>query len=703
MFLVPSAEALLIVPGVALRSSPVQMASNLNKHIVHCPHFSSLRPKPVTCVFQIKILLLQKQYNRIMEITPGPLLQNINSADDVRKLNRNQLHQLSSELRQYIIDVVSLYGGHFAASLGVVELTVALHYVYNTPYDQLVWDVGHQAYGHKILTGRRDQFVTNRKYKGISGFPKRSESEADAFGVGHSSTSISAALGMAMAAKYKGENRKSIAVIGDGSMTAGMAFEAMNHAGVADSDLLVILNDNCMSIDPNVGALSEYLTDITTSRTYNKMRDEIWKLIGKLPAGKSIGREVASKFELQLKGLLNKSSNLFEALNFRYFGPIDGHNLTKLVDTLKDLKNIPGPKLLHIVTVKGKGYAPAEKDQTKWHAPGLFDKVTGEIFKKSFDAPQPPKYQDVFGRTIIELAEKNNNIMAVTPAMPSGSSLKYMMEQMPGRAFDVGICEQHAVTLSAGMATQGLKVFCNIYSSFMQRAFDQVIHDVAIQNLPVIFCLDRAGLVGDDGPTHHGCYDIAYFRCIPNMIISAPMNEQELRNLMYTAQLDKIQNPFVIRYPRGEGVMPDWKKDFEEIEIGRGRKLKDGEEIAILTIGHPGNFAQAAIRRLRAEGINPAHYDMRFVKPLDEDLLHEVFHHYKKIITVEDGTVVGGFGSAVLEFMNQHNYSADIKILGIPDKVVEHGTLKELYSECEYDAQAIANAAKALTNVKATV
>ena len=638
-----------------------------------------------------------------MEITPGGLLKKIDSPNDLKKLSREQLHQVCDELRQYIIDVVSVHGGHFAASLGVVELTVALHYIYNTPYDQLVWDVGHQAYGHKILTGRRDNFITNRKYKGLSGFPKRSESEYDTFGVGHSSTSISAALGMAMAAKYKGENRKSVAVIGDGSMTAGMAFEAMNHAGVADADMLVILNDNGIGIDPNVGALKEYLTDITTSPTYNKVRDDVWKLMGKLPIGKSFTREMASKLEASVKGVVSKSSNLFEALNFRYFGPIDGHNITKLVDTLKDLKNIPGPKLLHIVTVKGKGYALAEKDQTKWHAPGLFDKVTGEIYKKIPTAPQAPKYQDVFGLSIIELAEMNDKIMAVTPAMPSGSSLKFMMEKMPNRAFDVGICEQHAATLSAGLATQGMRVFCNIYSSFMQRAFDQVVHDIAIQKLPVTLCLDRAGLVGDDGPTHHGCYDIPYFRCIPNMVISAPMNEQELRNLMYTSQLESQKYPFVIRYPRGEGVMPEWRTPFEEIQIGKGRKLKDGADIALLSLGHTGNFAQVAIRELRTQGINPAHYDMRFVKPIDEELLHEVFAKFDKVITIEDGTIVGGFGSAVLEFMAQHNYTAKVNMLGIPDRLVEHGTVKELHRECGYDAQGIAEAVREMMKDKVKV
>ncbi|MGZ5253168.1 MAG: 1-deoxy-D-xylulose-5-phosphate synthase [Flavitalea sp.] len=638
-----------------------------------------------------------------MEITPGPLLQMINSPADMKQLRREQLNQLCDELRQYIIDVVSVYGGHFAASLGVVELSVALHYVYNTPYDQLVWDVGHQAYGHKILTGRRENFYTNRKYKGLSGFPKRSESEYDTFGVGHSSTSISAALGMAMAAKYKKEDRKAIAVIGDGAMTAGLAFEGMNHAGVADTDMLIILNDNCMSIDPNVGALKEYLTDITTSPTYNKIKDDVWKALGKLPVGANFSREMASKLEHSIKGFVSNSSNLFEALKLRYFGPIDGHNITKLVDTLNDLQNIPGPKLLHIVTTKGKGYSLAEKDQTKWHAPGLFDKITGEIYKKSHPAPQPPKYQDVFGHTIIELAEKNDKILGITPAMPSGSSLKFMMEKMPDRAFDVGICEQHAVTLSAGMATQGMKVFCNIYSSFMQRAYDQVLHDAATQHLPVVFCLDRAGLVGEDGPTHHGAYDIAYMRCIPGMIVSAPMNESELRNLMYTAQLDSLQEPMVIRYPRGEGVMPEWRTPFQEIRIGTGRKLKDGKDIAILTLGHPGNFATQAIRELRSEGLDPAHYDIRFVKPLDEEMLHEVFSKYDRVLTVEDGTIVGGFGSAILEFMQQNNYSATVKMLGIPDRYVEHGTLKELHRECGYDAQGIAETVREMMKDKVSV
>lgn len=638
-----------------------------------------------------------------MQIVPGPLLKQINSPADLRTLGREQLQDLADELRQYIIDVVSVHGGHFGASLGVVELSVALHYIYNTPYDQLVWDVGHQAYGHKILTGRRDAFPSNRKYGGLSGFPKRSESEYDTFGVGHSSTSISAALGMAMAAKYKGENRKSVAIIGDGAMTAGQAFEAMNHAGVADADMLIILNDNCMSIDPNVGALKEYLTDITISPTYNKVKDDVWRALGKLPLGANFTREMASKLEHSIKGFISKSSNLFESLKLRYFGPIDGHNITKLVDTLKDLKEIPGPKLLHIVTVKGKGYALAEKDQTVWHAPGLFDKITGEIYKKKYELPQPPKYQDVFGHTIIELAEQNDKIFGITPAMPSGSSLKFMMEKMPDRAFDVGICEQHSVTLSAGMATQGMKVFCNVYSSFMQRSYDQAVHDVAIQKLPVIFCLDRAGLVGEDGPTHHGAYDIPYMRCIPNMIVSAPMNESELRNLMYTAQLESTKNPFVIRYPRGEGVTPEWKTPMQEIGIGKGRKLKDGRDIAILSFGHPGNFATMAIRELRTEGLDPAHYDMRFAKPLDEEMLHEIFAAYGKIITVEDGSIKGGFGSAILEFMAENNYSAQVKILGIPDRLVEHGTLKELHRECGYDAKGIADTVREMMRNEVSV
>lgn len=639
-----------------------------------------------------------------MAIIPGRLLQTVNSPEDLKKIPEEKLHEFCEELRQYIIDVVSIHGGHFAASLGVVELTTALHYVYNTPSDLLVWDVGHQAYGHKIITGRRDRFETNRKYGGLSGFPKITESMYDTFGVGHSSTSISAALGMAIAAKYKGEtDRKVVAIIGDGSMTAGMAFEGMNHAGVSNTDMLIILNDNGIGIDPNVGALKEYLTDITISPKYNKFKDDVWNALNKLPIGKRISKGIAHKLADGLKGMINSNSNFFESLKLRYFGPIDGHNITKLVDTLKDLKQIPGPKILHIITTKGKGYALAEKDQTKWHAPGLFDKVTGEILKKTFDTPQPPKYQDVFGKTIIELAEKNDRIFGITPAMPSGSSLKYMMEVMPDRALDVGICEQHAVTLSAGMATQGMKVFCTIYSSFMQRAYDQAVHDVAIQQLPVIFCLDRAGLVGDDGPTHHGCYDIAYFRCIPNMIVSAPMNESELRNLMYTAQLEETKMPFVIRYPRGEGVLPEWQTPMEAIIIGKGRRLKEGKDIAILSFGHPGNFAASAIRTLHQDGILPGHYDMRFAKPLDEELLHEICEKYPKLVTVEDGTVIGGFGAAVLEFMARHGYKNEVRILGIPDHIVEHGTPRELQRECGFDAEGILQTVRQMMNEKLIV
>lgn len=627
-----------------------------------------------------------------MQIEPGPLLKHIDAPADLKKLDKSQMVQVCDELRQYIIDNVSIYGGHFGASLGVVELTVALHYVFNTPEDQLVWDVGHQAYGHKILTGRRDQFHTNRIYGGLSGFPKRKESEYDTFGVGHSSTSISAALGMAMASKYLGHAQKQhIAVIGDGAMTAGMAFEAMNHAGVSDSNLLIILNDNCMSIDPNVGALKEYLTDITTSHTYNKLKDEIWNTLGKFSRFGASAQEIVSKFENTVKSFLLQQSNLFESLNLRYFGPIDGHDVDHLIHVLNDLKDIPGPKLLHCVTVKGKGYAPAEKDQTKWHAPGLFDKVTGEIYKSVPTKPQPPKYQDVFGHTLVELAEQNSKIMGITPAMPSGSSLNIMMKAMPDRAFDVGIAEQHAVTFSAGLATQGLIPFCNIYSSFMQRAYDQVVHDVCLQNLHVIFCLDRAGVAGADGPTHHGAYDIAYMRCIPNMVVAAPMDEAELRHMMFTATLPR-NHAFTIRYPRGNGVMPEWRVPMQELEVGKGRVIRDGEEVAILTIGHIGNYAVKACQELAEEGIFPAHYDMRFVKPIDEEMLAEVFQKFDKIITVEDGCLPGGFGSAVLEWMADNGASAKVIRLGMPDRVVEHGSQDELYEECGYDAKAIRHA-----------
>jgi 1-deoxy-D-xylulose-5-phosphate synthase len=625
-------------------------------------------------------------------VIPGELLAKVNSPDDLKKLSEDQLEQFCNELRQFIIDIVSVKGGHFGASLGVVELTTALHYIFNTPYDQLVWDVGHQAYGHKIITGRRDIFHTNRIYKGISGFPKRSESEYDTFGVGHSSTSIGAALGMAVGSKYKGiKDKHHIAVIGDGAMTAGMAFEALNHAGVEHANLLVVLNDNCMSIDPNVGALKEYLTDITTSHTYNHVKDEVWNMLGKLSTFGKNAQDIVSKIQASIKTSLLKQSNLFESLNFRYFGPVDGHDVVRLTKVLADLKDIPGPKILHVLTKKGKGYKFSEEgNETVWHSPGLFNKETGEIIKVIPKEPQPPKYQDVFGHTIVELAEKNEKIMGITPAMPTGCSLNIMMKAMPHRAFDVGIAEQHAVTFSAGLATQGLVPFCNIYSSFMQRAYDQVVHDVALQNLKVIFCLDRGGLAGSDGPTHHGAFDIAYFRCIPNMIVSAPMNEEELRNLMFTAQLDEISGPFSIRYPRGNGVMVDWKTPFQKIEIGKGRKIKDGKDVAILSLGHSGNLVTKAIELLEKESISPAHYDMRFAKPIDEAMLHEVFSRYKKVITVEDGTIIGGIGSAVLEFMADHNYNAQVKRLGIPDNFIEHGEQKELYEECGFSPKQIA-------------
>lgn len=628
-----------------------------------------------------------------MQFPAGPLLSKIESPADLRKLAPAQLTQVCEELRQFIIDHVSVNGGHFGASLGVTELTVALHYVFNTPEDQLVWDVGHQAYGHKILTGRREVFHTNRLLGGISGFPKRSESEYDTFGVGHSSTSISAALGMAVASRYKKEfHKQHIAVIGDGSMTAGMAFEAMNHAGDIPNNMLIILNDNCMAIDPNVGALKEYLTDITTSHTYNKVKDDVWNLLGKMSKFGKSAQEIVSKIENGLKATLLKQSNLFESLNLRYFGPIDGHDVGYLTTVLNDLKDIPGPKILHCITTKGKGYSLAEKDQTLWHAPGKFDKLTGEIHKTTYDNPQAPKYQEVFGHSLLELAEQNPKIMGITPAMPSGSSMNIMMRAMPDRAFDVGIAEQHAVTFSAGLATQGLTVFCNIYSSFMQRGYDQVIHDVCLQKIPVIFCLDRAGLAGADGPTHHGAYDIAFMRCIPNMIVAAPRNEQELRNMMYTASLDSFKDfkqAMTIRYPRGQGVMPAWRTNFEKIEIGKGIELIPGTDVAVLTIGHIGNEAIEAVEEAKKKGIEPALFDMRFVKPLDETLLHHIFANFKTLITIEDGAVQGGFGSAIVEFMVDHQYSAKVIRLGIPDQIIEHGEQKELYEQCGIDSTSI--------------
>lgn len=579
-------------------------------------------------------------------------LQYINSSKDLKNLSVEQLPQLANELRNFIIDIISTKEGHLGASLGVVELTIALHYVFNTPNDLLVWDVGHQAYGHKILTGRRDNFHTNRQLNGVSGFPKMSESVYDAFGTGHSSTSISAALGMAIASNLKGEAEKQhIAVIGDASLASGMAFEGLNHAGVTNANLLVILNDNAIGIDPSVGALKEYLTHVKTDKKLAQ-------------------------------------NNIIKALNFDYSGPIDGHDISKLINELNRLKKIKGPKFLHIITTKGKGLKKAEEDQVKYHAPGKFDKNTGELNLKS-EENLLPKFQDVFGHTIVELAKQNEKIVGITPAMPTGSSLKFMMNIIPKRAFDVGIAEQHAVTMAAGMATQGLIPFCNIYSTFLQRAYDQVIHDVALQNLPVVFCLDRAGLVGEDGATHHGVFDIAYLRCIPNLIIIAPRNEIELRNSMYTAQLG-LEHPIAIRYPRGRGEIMKWEVPFSKIEIGRGIQLKQGSEIAVLSIGNMAKNVTEAIHNLK-DTSKVAHYDMRFVKPLDEKLLHKIFSTYKTIITVEDATVNGGFGSAVAEFLVENKYKNDIKIVGVPDIFIEHGSNDELYKIAGLDSNSIYN------------
>ncbi len=630
----------------------------------------------------------------------GPLLSVIDSPADLRKLNDDEIQQLCNELRQFIIDVVSNHPGHLGASLGVVELAVAIHSVFNTPYDKLIWDVGHQAYAHKILTGRRDSFYTNRTQHGISGFPRMAESEYDAFGVGHSSTSISATLGMAIAAQLKGEtDRMHIAVIGDGSMTGGMSFEALNHAGVSNSNILIILNDNGIAIDQNVGALKEYLTDITTSRTYNRFKDKVWNSLSKRGRYGTKTRRFIQKIENAIKLTVFRQSNIFESLNFRYFGPVDGHDIYRLRKVLSDLKNIPGPKLLHVITIKGKGFEQAEKDQTKYHAPGHFNKKTGEIIVQPCTHNEHTKYQVVFGKTMIELAKNNSKIVGITPAMSSGCSLNLMMAVMPERTFDVGIAEQHAVTFSAGLAVQGMIPFCNIYSSFMQRAYDQIIHDVALQNLPVIFCLDRGGLVGEDGATHHGAYDLAYLRCIPNMIVSAPMNEEELRNLMFTAQSENY-GPFSIRYPKGPGVLDTWKTPMHKLEIGKGRKLKDGKDLAILSIGHVGNFVTEAIENAEKQGKSIAHYDMRFLKPMDPNLLKEVFEHHTKIITVEDGTIIGGLGSAVLEYMSDNNHNAHVIRLGVPDKFIEHGTQQELYEECGYHVEGIEKAIEKITENK---
>lgn len=659
---------------------PIPVNNILGLKVYYCTIFYNFTP------FIYKLIL--------MTFNQGQVLSKVNSVSELKQLNVEELPKLCNEIREFIIHNTSLNPGHLGANLGTVELTVALHYVYNTPDDKLIWDVGHQAYTHKILTGRKDEFHTNRTYGGISGYPRMAESEYDAFGVGHSSTSISAALGMAIASSLKNEpQRKHIAIIGDGSMTAGMAFEAMNHAGDSKANLLVILNDNGIAIDKNVGALKNYLTDITTSRVYNRIKGNLWNIIRI-----NTLRRMINKFLLNLKSSIVKQSNLFEALNFRYFGPVDGHDVVRLVKLFSDMKNIDGTNLLHCITVKGKGFKQAEKEQTRFHAPGHFDKTTGEIIEQPCHS-KAPKLQVVFGKTLVELADMNPLVVGVTPAMLTGCSMNMLQAKYPNRTFDVGIAEQHAVTFSAGLAVQGLVPFCNIYSSFLQRAYDQVIHDVALQNIPVIFCLDRGGLVGEDGATHHGVFDLAYLRCVPNMIIAAPMNEQELRNMMFTAQQYR-KSPFVIRYPRKSALNENWKTPFETIEVGKGRVLKHGNELMIISCGFTGNETANAINKLENDGYYVGHTDMRFIKPLDEDILKQIVSKYRKIITVEDGTVMGGMGTAVDEFLIKNQINIDIIHLGVPDKFIEHGTLSELYSECGFDETGIYNSALQILSKK---
>lgn len=629
------------------------------------------------------------KYPRIMNSEPTyHLLNSINYPDDLRKLPIDQLPEVCKELRQDIIKELCCNPGHFASSLGTVELTVALHYIYNTPYDRIVWDVGHQAYGHKILTGRREAFSTNRKFGGIRPFPSPEESEYDTFTCGHASNSISAALGMAVAANRKGEKRHVVAVIGDGSMSGGLAFEGLNNASVTPNNLLIILNDNNMAIDRSVGGMKQYLFNLTTSNRYNKLRFQLSQLLFKLGLLNDERRKALIRFGNSLKSMAAQQQNVFEGMNIRYFGPIDGHDVKKLVRVLNDIKDMKGPKILHLHTTKGKGFGPAEKHATEWHAPGKFNPVTGERLIANTEG-MPPLFQEVFGHTLVELAEANPRIIGVTPAMPSGCSMNLLMEKMPDRAFDVGIAEGHAVTFSGGMAKDGLQPFCNIYSSFMQRAHDNVIHDIAIQKLPVVLCLDRAGLVGEDGPTHHGAFDMACLRPIPNLTISSPMNEQELRRLMYTAQLPD-KGPFVIRYPRGRGVLVDWKCPLEEVPVGKGRKLKDGNDLAVISIGPIGNTAARAIAQAEKElSVSIAHYDLRFLKPLDEAMLHEIGRKFSRILTVEDGIIEGGMGSAVLEFMADHSYKPTVKRIGIPNIFVEHGAVKELYRVCGMDEESM--------------
>lgn len=616
------------------------------------------------------------------------LLNRIHFPADLHQLSEEQLPEVCAELRQYIIDVLSENPGHLGASLGTVELTVALHYVFNAPYDRIVWDVGHQAYGHKILTGRREAFHTLRKFGGISGFPNPAESEYDAFIAGHASNSISAAMGMAVASALKHEDRHVIAVIGDGAMTGGLAFEGLNNASVNPNNLLIILNDNNMAIDHSVGGLSQYLVDITTSQAYNKMRYDVYRGLKKINLIDDSRRDNILRFNNSLKALLTQQHNLFEGFSIRYFGPVDGHDVGYLVKLLNDIKDMKGPKLLHIKTKKGKGFKPAEESATEWHAPGRFNKETGErIIVHKLNEPQ--LYQDVFGHTLVELAEKDERIVGITPAMPTGCSMTYLMKEFPDRAFDVGIAEGHAVTFSAGLAKEGMIPFCNVYSSFMQRAYDMVIHDVALQKLHLILCLDRAGLVGEDGATHHGVFDLAYLRPIPNLVISSPLNEWDLRNLMYTGYMIP-DGPFVIRYPRGKGEKSDWRNEMQILPIGKGRKLRDGHDIAVLTIGPIGNEAIKAINQVEPDGISVAHYDMIYLKPLDEALLHEVGRKFKRIITIENGVIAGGLGSAVLEFMADHGYAPQVKRIGVPDQFIEHGSIPELYKLCGMDADSIA-------------
>ena len=616
-------------------------------------------------------------------MTPKPdtILSKVDSPADIRKLSESELIQLSGELRSFILDVVSVHPGHLGSSLGVVELTVALHYVFNTPFDRLIWDVGHQAYGHKILTGRRDNFFTNRQYGGICGFPVREESEYDAFGTGHASTSISAALGMAEASNLKGEiNRKHIAVIGDGALTGGIAIEGLNNAGATNADILVVLNDNGISIDENIGSLKGYFSQIATA---SKAGRKTWKSLG---IDNKYANSISSE-NTSIKGKFQRQSNLFQAMNFNYFGPIDGHDVPSLVRVLSKIKNINGPKILHVITTKGKGFKKAEEEQTVYHAPGKFNRSTGELLVVDSEK-LPDTYQEVFGKTLLELAENDNRIVAITPAMPTGSALTFMKEKFPERVFDVGIAEQHAVTFAAGLATQGFKPMCTIYSTFLQRAYDQVIHDVALQKLPVVFCVDRAGLVGEDGATHHGAFDLAFMNSIPGMVISAPMNEVELRNLLFTSST-YFEGPFSIRYPRSRGVLDHWDVPFKKMEIGKGERITDGKGTAILSLGHAGNFVKDAITRVAKQNIYPGHYDMRFLTPIDEEILHYVFNNYDSVLTVEDGVIAGGLGASVLRFKNKYNYHNKLELLGIPDRFISHGKVETLHIGCGYDADGI--------------